>query len=186
MQWERIAHALCKRGGCVELLADEEREEWAGMAEFVRGLRGRPMHGAGEAREWASRLRLALDARKRVVAAEGRMAWKSWVRDQIRRGGGALHAFAKRVVERAEEAVHSSEGRCGSPQSHVEADREEWDKTWQKLRGVAAAPWREETAGIQGWASLPPPSVKEMRWAARRFQPYTGIGADLFRPHWFA
>ncbi len=25
-----------------------------------------------------------------------------------------------------------------------------------------------------------------MRWAARRFKPYTGIGADLFRPHWFA
>ncbi len=87
---------------------------------------------------------------------EGRAAWRAWVKEQIRRGGGALHAFTKRVVERAEEAVDGSDGRCGSPQSHVEADRVEWDKTWQKLRGIATAPWREEVSGIRNWAELPP------------------------------
>ncbi len=157
------------------------------MAEYVRGLRGRPMQGGREAREWADKLRRAVGDRKRVIAMEGRLAWKAWVKDQIRRGGGALHAFTKRVVERPEETVEGVDGRCGSPpQTHVEADRVEWDRTWQRLRGIAAAPWREETTEIENWAVLPPPTVDEMRWAARRFQPYTGIGADLFRPHWFA
>ncbi len=32
----------------------------------------------------------------------------------------------------------------------------------------------------------PPPSVEDMRRAARRFKPFTGVGADLFRPHWFS
>ncbi len=64
----------------------------------------------------------------------------------------------------------------------------EWDKTWQKLRGIATAPWREEAAGagMRDWALIPPPTVQEMRRAARRFRPYTGVGADLLRPHWFA
>ncbi len=115
MQWERIVHALGKRDGCVEKLAEEDEGEWAGMASFVHSLRGRPMQGGGEAKEWACKLRRAVDDRKKVVAMEGRVVWKAWVRDQIRRGGGALHAFTKRVVERAEEAVDGSDGRCGSP-----------------------------------------------------------------------
>ncbi len=164
----------------------EEDAGWAGMARYVKALRGRPMERADEAKDWAIRLRRAVDERKQVVASEARIVWKTWVKDQIRRGGGALHAFTKRVVERAEEAVNGSEGRCGSPQSHVEADKEEWDKTWQRLRGVAAAPWRGERASIEEWAQLPPPSVGEMRVAARRFHQFTGVGADLFRPHWFA
>ncbi len=121
-----------------------------------------------------------------VLAADRRLAWRTWVRDQIRRGGGALHAFTKRVVERAEESVEGEEGRSGSPQTHVEADRVEWDKTLQKLKGVATAPWRDEVAEADQWAVLPTPTASEMRWAARRFRPYTGVGADLFRPHWFA
>ncbi len=88
-------------------------------------------------------------------------------------------------MERPEEAVNGSDGRCGSPQSHVEADRAEWDKVWQRFRGTATAPWREEVGEGGDWAVLPPPTVVEMRRAATRFRPYTGVGADLFRPHWF-
>ncbi len=32
----------------------------------------------------------------------------------------------------------------------------------------------------------PPTTPKEMRMSARRFNPYTGVGTDLFRPHWFS
>jgi hypothetical protein len=34
--------------------------------------------------------------------------------------------------------------------------------------------------------SCPPPTPKEMRISARRFKVYTGVGSDLFRPHWFS
>ncbi len=155
LQWERVVHSLGKRGGCVERLV-EDGKEWEGLVDYVQSLRGRPLQGGEEAREWAVKLRGAVDERKKVVAMEGRAAWRGWVKDQIRRGGGALHAFTKRVVERAEEAAVGSDGRCGSPQTQVESDRLEWDKTWQKLRGIAAAPWREETSGIEDWAALPP------------------------------
>ncbi len=187
MQWERIVHAMSKRGGCVEKLVEGGGGGgWEAMAEFARKLQGCPMTGLGEIREWASELRRALDDRKHAVAAEGRLAWKAWVRDQLRRGGGALHAFTKREVERAEvAAVDSGGGRCGSPQTHVEADRAEWDMTWQRLSGIAKAPWREEAGRGEEGACLPPPSVQELRRAARKFRPYTGVGADHLRPHWF-
>ncbi len=131
------------------------------------------------------KLRVAIDDRKQELVLERRAVWKGWVRDQIRRGGGALHAFTKRTVERPEEPAATEEGRSGSPQVHVEADRAEWDKTWQRLKGFATAPWRTETDGEGDWAVLPPPGVGELRKAARTFRPYTGVGADLFRPHWF-
>ncbi len=47
VQWERVVHALCKRDGCPEQLAEME-EGWKGMVSFVRGLRGRPMQGGGK------------------------------------------------------------------------------------------------------------------------------------------
>ncbi len=184
VQWERIVHSMSKRGGCVEKLVGSEGG-WEAMAEQVKRLQGCPMEGLGEIREWASKLRRALDDRKHAVAVEGRLAWKAWVRDQLRRGGGALHAFTKREVEKAEVAVEGGGERCGSPQTHVEADRIEWDRTWQRLSGIAKSPWRGEGGDGEEWACIPPPSVQELRKAARRFRPYTGVGADLLRPHWF-
>ncbi len=184
-QWERVVHALCKRGGCAEQLAQGE-EEWADLVNYARSLRGRPMEGGTEAREWAGKLRQAIDARKKVLAVEGRRVWKAWIKDQVRRGGGALHAFTKRVLEQPEETVDSGGERSGSPQAHVEADRSEWEKTWQKLRGIATAPWRAERGLAADWEVLPPPTINEMRAAARKFRQYTGVGADLFRPHWFS
>ncbi len=87
VQWERIVHSMSKRGGCVEKLVGSEGG-WEAMAEQVKRLQGCPMEGLGEIREWASKLRRALDDRKHAVAVEGRLAWKAWVRDQLRRGGG--------------------------------------------------------------------------------------------------
>ncbi len=77
------------------------------------------------------------------------------------------------------------EGRTGSPQVQVEADLAEWNKTWHKLAGVASAPWRNEELEEDDLEALPPPTPGEMRRAARRFHPYTGVGSDLFRPLWF-
>ncbi len=38
----------------------------------------------------------------------------------------------------------------------------------------------------EGAEVLAIPTPKEMRRCARRFNPFTGIGTDLFRPHWFS
>ncbi len=86
MQWERVAHALGKRDGCPEQLAAAE-DRWKGMIDFARGLRGRPRQGGLEAREWAGRLREAIELRKRELGLERRARWKAWIKDQIRRGG---------------------------------------------------------------------------------------------------
>ncbi len=185
MQWERIVFALVKRDGCTTTLAETD-EEWAPMLTFLDGLRGRPMQGGTELGWWATRVREAVDEHKWRMAADRIKAWREWVAGQIRRGGGALHSFTKRVMDPPEETIVVEEGRTGSPQAHVEADLAEWNKTWQKLAGVAKAPWRDEVLGTDEAAVLPTPTPKEMRISARRFKVYTGVGSDLFRPHWFS
>ncbi len=186
VQWERITFAFCKRGGCPEQLAEMDGK-WADMIAFVNGLRGRPRQDVLGIRRWSVQVREEIEDRKKILTADRRLAWRAWVREQIRRGGGALHAFTKRVVEQPEGTLQVEGERSGSPQTHVEADRIEWDKTWQRLKGIATAPWREETGQLEEWAVLPPPAtVQELRMAASRFSHYTGVGADSFRPHWFS
>ncbi len=67
-QWERIVHAMGKRDGCVEKLVEEDKEEWGGLEYFIRSLVGRPRRGGVEAREWAVKLRMAVEERKRRLA----------------------------------------------------------------------------------------------------------------------
>ncbi len=183
-QWERVVFGLCKVDGCTRKLVELENG-WAPMLEFLEGLRGSPRREGEELRRWATKIREAIDEQKQKVTADRRRAWRAWVAEQIRRGGGALHAFAKRTIEQPEAAAEVGGERTGSPQAFVDADRVEWDKVWQRFAGVAGAPWRSEAEG-EGAAAIPLPSPTDMRRCARQFRPYTGIGTDLFRPHWFA
>ncbi len=184
-QWEKVVFALGKTDGCTRKLAELD-EEWRGLVELVESLQGRPRQGREALEGWATRIREAIDRQKGKVAEDRRRAWRDWVGVQIRRGGGALHSFTKRVVERAEEVLTVEGERTGSPQAHAEADRREWDKVWQRLANVATAPWREEEGEEGVGAALPTPTAGEMRRAGRRFKPFTGIGSDMFRPHWFS
>ncbi len=151
VQWERIVFSLLKPDGCTRKLAELDAG-WVPLLVLLEGLRGRPMTGGGgeELGSWATRVREAIDERKGRVAMDRRRAWREWVAEQTRKGGGALHSFTKRVIEHPEASIVDGGERTGSPQAHVEADRAERDKTWQKLAGIAKAPWRGEPLGGGG------------------------------------
>ncbi len=184
-QWERVVFALCKTDGCTRKLVELDAA-WTPLLDFLETLRGRPREGAQELMQWARKVRESVDEQKGRVVLERRRTWREWVAGQIRRGGGALHAFTKRTLEQPEPPAMVEGRREGSPQVHADADRVEWDKTWQRLAGLVGAPWRGEDGGEEDEHEVMTiPTPKEMRRCARRFNPFTGIGADLFRPHWF-
>ncbi len=179
-QWRRIVYALGRRDGCVERMEEPLRSEVRALTATLT----EPGGGEEGLRRVEDGLRKAITMKREQLAAERRATWRTWVSSQIALGGGALHRFVKRKEETPDELVYVDGEPSGSLQDHVESDRAEWEAVWRRMEGLAAAPWREMEEDLG--APLPELKPMELRRASRRFHPCTGIGADLFRPHWFA
>ncbi len=185
IQWHRVVFNLRRRRGPLDRLA-------ASDARFG-ALQALLLHVSPGASGWLSELRAAatlareaIDGHKRVLAQERLAAWKAWVTEQIKKGGGALHKFVKRQLAPSDVAVDPGAMDCrAAPQALVEADLDEWSKVWGRLEGIARAPWRDADPALDV-AALPQPSPRELRRAASTFRPHTGVGCDHFRPAWFS
>ncbi len=180
LQWSRVVFGLARRDGCVDRMEEPLRGELHALVATLK----EPGGGEEGLRRVEESLRAAVAGRREQLTADRRTTWRTWVTAQIALGGGSLHRFVKRREEKPDELVYVDGEPSGSLQDHVESDRAEWEAVWRRMEGLATAPWREMEEEVG--APLPEPTPRELRLASRRFHPCTGIGADLFRPHWFA
>jgi hypothetical protein len=135
-------------------------------------------------RDHIRRARAEATARAEQRRAAATVKWREWIRVQTATGASALHRYVKRQKPVAERSTGEGEQRTASPQALVDADLPQWDAIWSRLKGIASAPWIG--ADISSEAALPRPSIDSFRRVARRFKPWTGVGADLIQPSAFA
>ena len=134
--------------------------------------------------EWADWAAVTTRRRKAAAMEGARQAWRAFIQKDLAKGGGSLHAFAKRSEEHQGESVADEVGRSGTPQDIVLAEAEEWESIWHRFQGTCAAPWRE--ADLRESERLPRPTVSELRRCAGTFRTATAVGCDSFFPRWFA
>ena len=101
---------------------------------------------------------------------------------QLKKGAGALFSCAKRVETNQGFSTVKEGVRAGGPQQVVEAEREEWLRTWHKFTDTARAPWRE--AAIEE-PPLPRPSIEDARRCIASFKANTAVGVCSMRPRWY-
>ncbi len=128
--------------------------------------------------------RLQVRGRKRLMRDTQRASWRSWIAEQVRAGGGALHRYAKREVEKPEHAMTTPGGPSAFPQDQVDLDKDQWSAIWERLKGYATAPWRTDEISECHFEHAP--ETTAMRRSASSFKKITGIGGDHFAPIWFS
>ncbi len=177
LQWSRLQRIFVRSRGLIDVLVNHS-DEWRALVGAATNCRlgDDPAH----LRRILSEMEGRLAARKAEFAKGRGDAWKSWVAQQVRQGGGALHRYSKRVVDPAEVAVATADGPSALPQDKVEASAEEWKEIWHIQRGLATAPWRTEELG--GPDRLPDIAAHELRRGSRSFKQFTGLGGITSPP----
>ncbi len=125
-QWDALVDKLGQPKGLAAELV--RRDPGWGMAMTTVASVGRaPVQGSllliADAIEDLSRMAKARAEQRALTrrTAAGR-AWAEWVGEQAKRGGGALHKYAKRKRPPPEHAVHLKGHITASPQALVEED----------------------------------------------------------------
>ena len=187
LQWNAIMKTCRSPTGCLrKLLDDEAGQRWRFRLEGVGLVHIGSVSVVAVLKEWAADA--DQQARKRSAASsrEAARGWWEWVDEQLRKGAGALHLFAKRDenMQNAQVPIESVDGPTLGIQALVDKDREVWKEVWERFKGSATAPWRKELH--LPWAGrLPKITGASLADAGRKFKKHTSLGSDAFRPGWF-
>ncbi len=181
-QWEKVTGKLtCAHSPLLSLAS--RSDQWAvvlGMVSRCKHCPAEAAHFAMDTANWANAI---LMKTAKEAAAARRSGWVRWLREQIRAGGGGLHAYVKRELREPEKAIWWQGQLSAAPQDLVDRDTLEWEAIWTSRDSLASAPWRGAGGGAE---PLPRPTVAEMRRAAYSFKVGTGTGVDGVPPRHYA
>ncbi len=177
-QWHRvISKVLGSRSPLARFLSGVQ---WEQLRAELRRRRPAPAL-ATDFLEGTSAWVMQLVQSQRKANASCRLKdWRAWIAKQLKDGGAAIYKFAKRAEEAPEELIVLRGVASADPQDMVDKDFGDWGMVWNKLRHLAAAPWREDGCG--GPSCLPQPTHVELRAAAATFPPWTGTSSELLTP----
>ena len=181
-QWKKIVRKVCSPSAPIALR--QEPRMGALLRELQRFIKD-PSAAAGSvtlARNWISGLVVKGEKRREKEATS---AWRGWKLKVGRAGGGEgmLFQFVKRTQEDPELATKCLGKWSKAADDVVQADFATWNALWQRLHGVATAPWREKEGWEEGEEGGMERITGEMVGkAAKTFKVKTALGIDAISP----
>ncbi len=179
-QWQRLTKkfttAHCPIG---EALSYDVR--WAAVVKHVKLTGDNPAVAGRATAAAAAWARQMIVRQKRIHRKARAKGWNNWLQEEMRKGAGGAHAFAKRTVVNPDTLIEIKSVRTAAPCDVVEADFAKWDSTWTRLRDLSSAPWRGGGSSDDPCSRLPPLDVTTLRKSSRSFR-ITALGLDRIGP----
>ncbi len=179
-QWQRLTKqfttAHCPIG---EALSYDVR--WAAVVKHVKLTGDNPAVAGRATAAAAAWARQMIVRQKRIHRKARAKGWNNWLQEEMRKGAGGAHAFAKRTVVNPDTLIEIKSVRTAAPCDVVEADFAKWDSIWTRLRDLSSAPWRGGGSSDDPCSRLPPLDVKTLRKSSRSFR-ITALGLDRIGP----
>ncbi len=188
-QWRRLHAKMAQPKGLLGDLFDLD-PRWRAAVQTLSDLGGELIDVDASTdlediiEEYVRQAKTAAHQRAEERRSTAASKWRSWIKAQAAAGGPAIHRYVRRQKEVAERSIGEGEERTSSPQALVDADLRQWQVIWDRLKGIATAPW--VNANIDHESPLPKPTVDAVRRAARGFKLWTGVGSDLIPPRAYA